>query len=78
MTAKMWIECLIMLMTTCVIFFGALLAATDSLSRRLQWKGKCVAFFVDCCYVGLNLSLGGTVFLVPAWVFVAVYEFFTR
>ena len=81
MTAKMLIECSLMLMTTCVIFFSALLAGIESLCQQLQLKGKwhdVVEIVGDCCFIGLNLCLGGTVFLVPAWVFVAVYEFFTR
>ena len=81
MTAKMWIECLIMLMTMCGVFFAALLAGIESLCQRLQWKGKwhgVVEIVGDCCFVGLNVCLGGMVSLILAWVFAAIYEFFTR
>ena len=78
MTAKMLIECFLMLMTTCVIFFGALLVITESLCQRLQRKGKWHGIVVDCCFVGLELCLGSMVPLVLAWVMASLFDLFTR
>ena len=79
MTAKMWIECFIMLMTMGLIFFGTLLVIAENLCRRRAMEGKVnsiATIFVDCCFVGLNLCLGGMVPLVLAWLLALVFDFF--
>lgn len=79
MTAKMWIECFIMLMTMGLIFFGTLLVIAENLCRRRAMEGKVnsiATIFVDCCFAGLNVSFWGMVLLVPAWLLALVFDFF--
>ena len=81
MTAKMWIECGFMLLTACIVLFGALLVMTESFFQRRVFKGKLhnvIAVFVDCCFVGLNVGFVCFAALVPAWLIAVFIEWFER